>query len=131
MKKQKKKHLKVHPLNFEKVFDSTKETAQQTERSAAKHTEYEQIFQQTEEMNYKDSFTVQLERIRKEKKEKFERHRNKNSEAITENDRSICSSTTGRYSPKLMPIMTLMEKFLRQLIFYMKIRRQKHPGCGK
>ena len=74
------------------IIDSTKETAQQTERSAAEHTEYEQIFQQVEEMNYKDSFTVQLERIRKEKKEKFERHRNKNSEAITENDRSICSN---------------------------------------
>ena len=74
------------------IIDSTKETAQQTERSAAKHTEYEQIFQQAEEMNYKDSFTVQLERIRKEKKEKFERHRNKNSEAKTENDRSICSN---------------------------------------
>ena len=51
------------------IIDSTKETAQQTERSAAKHTEYEQIFQQAEEMNHKDSFTVQLERIRKEKKE--------------------------------------------------------------
>ena len=35
---------------------------------------------------------MQLERIRKEKKEKFERHRNKNSEAETENDRSICSN---------------------------------------
>ena len=74
------------------VIDSTKETAQQTERSAAKHTEYEQIFQRAEEMNYKDLFTVQLERIRKEKKEKFERNRNKNSEEITENDRSICSN---------------------------------------
>ena len=35
---------------------------------------------------------MQLERIRKEKKEKFERHRNKNSEAITENYRSIRSN---------------------------------------
>ena len=74
------------------IIDSTKETTQQTERGAAKPTEYEQIFQQVEEINFKDSFTVQLERIRKEKKEKFERHRNKNSEAIAENNRSICSN---------------------------------------
>ena len=74
------------------IIDSTKETAQQTERGAAKHTEFEHIFQQMEEINYKDPFTVQLERIRKEKKDKFERDRNENSEAITENDRSICSN---------------------------------------
>ena len=35
---------------------------------------------------------MQLERIRKEKKEKFERHKNKSSEALAENDRSICSN---------------------------------------
>ena len=75
------------------MIDSTKETAHQTEGGAAKHTEYEQIFQQMEEIKHRDPFTVQLERIRKEKKETFERHGNKNSEAITEKYRFIRSNT--------------------------------------
>ena len=83
--------------------------------------------------------TVQLEKIRKEKKEKSERHRSKNNEAITENDKSISSNTP-------MPLLVdapkvnahydsnkeILEQFLRQLIFCMKIKRlDKHPGCGK
>ena len=40
------------------IIDSTKETAQETERGAAKHAEYEQIFQQTEEIRYKDPLKV-------------------------------------------------------------------------
>ena len=56
------------------IIDSTKETAQQTEMGAAKHTEYEQIFQQMGEINYKDPFTVQLE--------KSERRKKKNSKGI-------------------------------------------------
>ena len=117
------------------IIDSTKETAQQTERSAAKHTEYEQIFQQVEEMNYKDSFTVQLERIRKEKKEKFERHRNKNSEAKTENDRSICSNIPIALlvdTPKVNAHYDPDEEIFEAAdILHENKGDKKHPGCGK
>ena len=53
------------------IIDSTKETAQETERGAAKHTEYEQIFQQIEENTLQRSINSATRKNQKGAKRKI------------------------------------------------------------